>query len=339
MVSVMSFPEFTARVLTGLALGACIVCTLPSDAGTNCESIYRLTEKATYQEGCFPPCMCPMMVASGIRGTFVMGPATAGDTFFSHEVLYVNWIVTLDDAEFEITGSGTYQISNGPQPWVHALDLNLSVDGGETQHFFSGFVPLTSNDVSINIPISIKGQFCYDTVIVVNASPVTQDSILHYRLAGDSTYQRGCFDPCDCPIEKPRQLHGTFTLVPVLEHGTYVEYAVPWARFFEPPLNNVSEEIRLTGFGTYTLAQGFAGPAHQLDLRLRTSCGEVERFGSALMNTDPSFPAEIDIVVDKNDQICLDTVLSIHAIWSGAMVFRDDFECGDRTAWSSSTGP
>jgi hypothetical protein len=137
----------------------------------------------------------------------------------------------------------------------------------------------------------------------------------------------------------PRQLHGAFTLVPVLEHGTYVEYAVPWARFVVPPLDNVSEEIRLTGFGTYTLVQGFAGPAHQLDLRLQTSCSEVERFGNTLHNTDPTFPGEIDIVVDMNNLICFDTVLSIHAIWSGSIVFHDDFECGDHAAWSSSNGP
>ena len=331
----MSFPKITTGALTGFALGAFMVCAPPSDAGTNCESIYRLTEKASYQEGCFPPCMCPILMAAGIRGTFVMGPATAGDAVSSYEVRYVNWIVTLGDAEFEITGSGTYSVSNGPPPWVQALDLDLSIDGGETQHFFSGFLPLISSNGSIDIPISINGQYCFDTLIVVNASLVRHDSILHYRLAGDSTYQRGCFDPCDCPLEIPRQLHGDFTLVPVLEHGTYVEYAVPWARFVVPPVDNASEEIRLTGFGTYTLVQGFVGPAHQLDLRLRTSCGDAERFGNALMNTDPSFPSEIDIVVDKNNQICFDTVLSIYAIWSGPIVFRDDFECGDRTAWSS----
>jgi hypothetical protein len=335
----MSFAKCTTRVLAAFVLGACIFCTLPAEAGANCESIYRLTEKASYQEGCFPPCMCPIMMATGIRGTFVMGPATTGDAVLSYEVLYVNWIVTLGDAEFEITGSGTYRVSSGPPPWVHALDLDLSVDGGETQHFFSGFVPLTSNDGSIDIPISINGQYCYDTLIVVNASPVRDDSILRYQLAAESTYQRGCFDPCDCPLEMPRQLQGVFALVPVLEHGTYVEYAVPWARFVVPPLDNLSEEIRLTGFGTYTLVQGFAGPAHGLDLQLRASGGDVERFVSPLMNTDPSFPAEFEIVVDTNDQVCFDTVLSIHAIWSGPIVFRDDFECGDHTAWSNSTAP
>jgi len=189
-----------AGVRAALALGTCIICALPSDAGTNCETIYRLTEKASYQEGCFPPCMCPVMMAAGIRGTFIMGPATAGGTFLSHDVLNVNWVVTLGDAEFEITGSGTYRVSNGPPPYVHALDLDLSVDGGETESFFSGFVPLSSNDGSIDIPISINDLYCYDTVIVVNASPLTDDSILHFRLAADSTYQSGCFDPCDCPL-------------------------------------------------------------------------------------------------------------------------------------------
>jgi len=335
----MYFSKFITGVRIALALGACICFTLPSNAGTNCESIYRLTEKARYQEGCFPPCMCPIMMATGIRGTFVMGPATAGDEVLSYDVLYVNWIVTLGDAEFEIIGSGTYRVSNGPQPPVQSLDLDLSVDGGETQHFFSGFVPLTSNDGSIDVPISINGQYCYDTVIVVNASPLSHDSILHYRLATDSTYQRGCFDPCDCLLEEPRQIQGTLTLVPVLEYGTYVEYAVPQAHFVVPPLDNASEETRFTGFGTYTLAQGFIGPAHQLDLMLRTNGGSAERFGSTFANTDPTFPAEFDIVVDMNSQVCFDTVLSIHAIWSGAIVFQDDFECGNHTAWSSSTGP
>ena len=328
---------FTVGVRTAFALGICVVGAIPSNAGSNCETIFRLTEKASYQEGCFPPCMCPIMVAAGIRGTFVMGPATAGDVFLSREVLYVNWIVSIGDTEFEIIGSGIYRVSINSEPMIHALDLALTVDGGERQFFFSGFVPLTSNDGTIDIPISINGQYCYDTVIVVNAAPVTDDSILHFRLAADSTYQQGCFDPCDCPLEMPRRLEGALTLVPVLELGTYVEYSVAQARLVALPFDNISEEIKMTGYGTYTLAQGYAGPAHQLDLTLATSGGGVERFDSTFTNTDPTFPADFDIVVDINDQVCFDTVLSIHAKGSGHIVFRDDFECGGLTAWSSST--
>ena len=106
-----------------------------------------------------------------------------------------------------------------------------------------------------------------------------------------------------------------------------------------PPLDGASEGIRFEGFGTYTLVQGFIGPAHQLDLRLWTGSGTEERFSSTFANTFPSFPAEFEIVVDINNQICFDTVLSIDSIWSGSIVFRDDFECGDYNAWSSSTEP
>lgn len=44
-------------------------------------------------------------------------------------------------------------------------------------------------------------------------------------------------------------------------------------------------------------------------------------------------------MVDINDQVCFDTVLSIHATESEQIVFRDGFECGDHTAWSSATAP
>jgi hypothetical protein len=321
------------------ALATCMIFALPSNAGNNCETIFRLTEKSSYQEGCFPPCMCPIMMATGIRGTFVMGPAYANGAIISSEVSNVNWIVTVGDSEFEITGSGTYRVSTDTQPWVHALDLALSADGGETQGFSSGFLPLTTNDGSIDIPISITGGFCYDTLIVVNAMPLTDDSILHFRLAADSTYQKGCFDPCDCPLETPRRLEGVLTLVPVLELGTYVEYSVAQTRLVALPLDDWSEEIEMTGFGTYTLVQGFIGPAHHLALTLQASGGIAERFGSTFANTDPTFPADFDIVVDINDQVCFDTVLSIHATGSGQIVFRDDFECGDLTAWPASTVP
>jgi hypothetical protein len=326
-------------VRSAIALGICIIGAFPSEAGSNCETIYRLTEKASYQEGCFPPCMCPIMMASGIRGTFVVGPAIAHGSFFSYEVFNVNWVVTLGDTEYEITGFGTYQVSSGPPPLVQSLDLSLSVDGGQREEFSSGLVPLITVDPSIDIQVSINDLYCYDTVIVVNAAPLSDDSLLQFRFDADSTYQKGCFDPCDCPLEMPRQLDGYLTLVPVLEYGTYVEYSVAQAYMVALPVDGANDEIELNGFGTYTLAQGFAGPAHHLALILQANDGTAERFSSTFENTDPTFPASFDIVVDINDQVCSDTVLSINATGLGQIVFRDDFECGDHAAWSSATVP
>jgi hypothetical protein len=283
--------------------------------------------------------MCPIMMASGIRGTFVAGPGTASDFLITHEVLDVNWVVALGDTELEITGSGAYRVSNGSPTDMHALDLALSVDGGATRHFSSGFVPQTSNDGAIDIPVSINGIYCYDTVIAVNATPLSDASLLHFRLAADSTYQKGCFDPCDCPLEVPRRLEGELTLVPVLDLGTWVEYSVAQADLVALPLDGASEEIEMAGYGTYTLVQGFAGPAHQLSLTLREDGRAAEHFSSTLINTDPTFPNSFDVVIDINDQVCFDTVLSIRATGSGQTVFRDDFECGDHAAWSSATVP
>jgi hypothetical protein len=88
-----------------------------------------------------------------------------------------------------------------------------------------------------------------------------------------------------------------------------------------------------------SVAESLAGPAHILDLRLRSDDGPTENFGNELFNTDPTFPGEFAVVVDTNDQVCLDTVLSLRAIWSGPIVFHDDFECGDTADWSNSPGP
>ena len=332
-------PKTAARVSIAFVLGALASGPAPCNAGTDCETVYRLTEKASYQDGCFPPCLCPILTTGRIRGAFVMGPPVSSNGIVSRDVYNLGWFVTLDNAEIEVYGSGVYRATSGPSPRVHALDLDLSIDGGETQHFYSGWVPVETNDASIDIPISVNGQFCHDTVIAVSAEPVVPASMLHFDLAEESTYQEGCFAPCDCPLEQPRRLDGSLSLVEILDHGTYVEYAVPHARFFARSSTAGGHDVALKGFGRYTLIQGFAGPAHVLELRLMSDGGEVQLFDSSEFNTDPTFPLEFEITVDTNDQICFDTVLSLRAVWSGPIVFVDDFECGDTSGWWSPAGP
>jgi len=329
----------TSWVSRTLMIGTCLAAAAVSGADNGCETVYRLNEAASYQEGCYPPCMCPVAEATRFRGTFILGPATVFGGVTSHEVKNIVWYLTIDAEEVEVSGSGSYRVMPGANPPTHALDLDLSIGGGEPQHFFSGFLPVASNDGLIDIPVSINGQTCQDTVIVVNASPVAPKDILRYHLASDSTYQTGCFDLCECVLHPPRPLEGTLSLVKILDHGTYEEYAVPRAEFVAHPVEPPEDAVNLAGFGLYTLIQGFAGPAHVLDLKLSTNGGEFERFDNQLFNTDPTFPSEFTVEIDTDDQICFDTVLKIHAIWDGPVVFVSDFECGSTSGWSFVTGP
>jgi hypothetical protein len=198
---------------------------------------------------------------------------------------------------------------------------------------------MSSNGTSIDIPVSLHGQYCYDKVITVNAALVNNDSILRYSLASDSTYQFGCSAPCDCPLESPRPLRGGLVLTPILVQGTYVEYGVPLAHFSVPPSGDTGGEISFDGSGTYTLIQGFAGPAHILDLCLTENTVERGRFLNQLTNTDPTFPDEFEVVVEKQGQTCVDTVLSMHAVRLESLIFENGFECGELGAWTGSTPP
>ncbi len=268
-----------------------------------------------------------------------MGPIQGGVQVSSREVKFVNWIVSRGEEEIEIGGYGVYRFKGDSATGSHSLDLTLWIGGDGPQFFFSGWTPMNSNDGSIDIPVSLNGQYCYDTVITVSAVPVRNQSLFRYSLAADSTYQFGCSAPCDCPIESPRPLRGSLVLTPILDYGTYVEYGVPLAHFSALPSGDSAGEISYSGFGTYTLIQGFAGPAHMLDLYVRENTGERERFLNGLTNTDPTFPTEFEVVVEKAGQTCVETVLSIHAVRLESLVFEDDFECGDAGAWSAAVHP
>src|SRR5215470_7273324 len=38
-------------------------------------TIYRLNPDTTFEQGCFAPCECPVMIAAKVSGTFVLAPA------------------------------------------------------------------------------------------------------------------------------------------------------------------------------------------------------------------------------------------------------------------------
>lgn len=284
-----------------------------SESHNNAETIYRLNDNATYQEGCFDPCRCQIGAESTVRGTFKLGPAIPGNVVDFREVTEVYWTATFaGDPIHTISGNGVYRITNFDSEPQHSLDLDLSIDGAPSQHFFSDFVPASSKDGGINLPVSINGVYCYDIVIGVSAAPVPPEELTSYTLVPGSTFQIACFDPCDCVSQEPRPMFGDFQLVPLIDFGTYSEYAIVDVLLGVQSLANAQALLALTGSGHYTLIQGFAGPAHATQISLSINGEAPIRFDQELENTSTGFPA-IDIVVDMNDMECTDTVLTIKA--------------------------
>lgn len=156
--------------------------------------IYRVEKGSTYQQGCFPPCLCPILDAAPVRGTFTLTFAGFDGLFTTYKVTDVNWTASLGDPELRITGSGTYTIG-GEFAVQQRLELDLKVGDQPVQHFDSGLV--TGGTVpfpGIDLRVSLHGEYCVDTVIEVNARPVPPEQIHPYRLDRSSTFTRGCFD-------------------------------------------------------------------------------------------------------------------------------------------------
>lgn len=278
----------------------------PDDAAGK---IYRLGADASYHETCFAPCDCPPTDALAMQGALVLGSAVPGNAVDFHRVADIYW--TAGDRlepQHTITGRGVYRISNFGPPQSHSLDLGLVVDDGEPRHFFSDLVPAPEGLLSLDIPVSLNGMFCHDTVIRVSAAPA--NDVIRYRLHDDSSYQQGCFDPCDCILEDPRAMGGRFDLVPLFDFGTIAGFAVTRSRFFVAPSPDHAR-LRFAGPGQYILLQGFGGPADTMALNLRSG-RMATRFDSPLRNTSVQFPA-ISVSVDMNDGVCFDRVLNINA--------------------------
>lgn len=150
-----------------VALLSCAVLTADGQTG-NGSTIYRLNQGSTFQQGCFAPCECPVMVAAPEKGTFVLTPTGFDGQFNTYAVLDVRWVVPMGNTNRLYTGQGTYKVGGGQQE----LSVYLQEDGGTVQHYDSGLVQESTQFPDIKVTISIHGQVCFDTVFGVSASPV-----------------------------------------------------------------------------------------------------------------------------------------------------------------------
>jgi len=140
--------------------------------------------------------------------------------------------------------------------------------------------------------------------IIVPTSAYAQG--VTYGLDAGSTFQRGCFPPCLCPIFVTDKIQGTFTLEFIGSDGTFDEYAVSDVQLVVLTAGGV---IPISGSGSYRI--GDEPVRQQLSLDLVVG-DEEHRFDSGLVPATAAFPT-IDIVISIHGMRCFDTAITILA--------------------------
>jgi hypothetical protein len=273
----------------------------------NSPTLYRLASSSSFQQGCFPPCLCPVMIGEPLLGTFLLTPTGFDGLFNTYAITDVNWLVSTDLTNLIVSGSGTYKIG-GEVALEQELSLDLQVGPGQTQHFDSGLVAVSAPFPEINASISLHGEVCFDTVLSVNAAPVPLDQIVSYQLQSASTFQRGCFGACDCATGPLEPILGTFALAPLEDTQTSRAFAMLDVNWFVP---QPAGTLALHGRGIYRV-NSKASPEQELNLVLNIGSEPATYFDSGLVSGGSDFPS-IDIGVSLNGAVCFNTWVNLHA--------------------------
>jgi len=151
--------------------------------------------------------------------------------------------------------------------------------------------------------------FLAATLAVLPAhAQVTDLARTPYFLTPKSTFQRGCFDPCACPLEERRPILGIFFLDPAASDPLFTYYDVTGIQWIVLP---PGPPLRITGSGTYRIG-GEVAIQHQLELDLQVGGDPIEHFDSGLLGGGGEFP-EIHIPISIHGMFCLDIVIQVHA--------------------------
>ncbi len=298
-----------AVVIVVLAAG---IGAIRAQAAADDPVIYRLDKTSTYESGCFGPCMCPVLLASGLRGTFLLAPLGFDGLFANYKVTDVNWLVSLNGSDQRITGSGSYKVG-GEFALQQELVLDLVIGDQPSQHFDSGLVPVSVSFPAFDVTISINSLICFDTVIGVRATPVPPAEIHPYRLLSGSTFQSGCFGACACPLGPKEPIYGAFTLVDMPPVPPFNEFAVVDIRWQVVATDGslpVSIPVRGDGFYRYG---GDVTIQHQLGLDLLVGAQPLTHFDSGLVPGGGNFPRINSLISIHAGASCPDTFIEVRA--------------------------
>lgn len=180
--------------------------------------LYRLQRNATtFEHGCFPPCLCPMMQTAYVRGTFKLTPTGYDGLYYNYDVTEVRWKVLRSawgGEDVLITGSGTYR-NGGEVAQEHQLELDLKVGDDPIEHFDSGLVAGGGEFPRIHIDISIHGRYCFDTAIDVHARPLMRMAVGRGSVSWDAAPDATGYDAVRGNLGTLRNTDGDFTAATV----------------------------------------------------------------------------------------------------------------------------
>jgi hypothetical protein len=143
---------------------------------------YCLTRDSSAEEGCFPPCLCPIMLRGQLAGSFALvklpplGPVLGlRPTFTEYAVIRVRWnvISPVGVTTDSLTGSGFYSVL---QPslieGIERATLALT-PAGEQENIWrsvrSVFVFTPQPPGSIDMDLSRNGFYCFDEAFFVRS--------------------------------------------------------------------------------------------------------------------------------------------------------------------------
>ena len=127
-----------------------------------------------------------------------------------------------------------------------------------------------------------------------------------YRLEPASTFKRGCFAPCMCPMQESSLLKGTFVLSLVAVGNMTDFYDVTGVRLkFQ---RSTGEVVEVTGSGTYAVST--IADTQRMDLTLVVGSDPPTAFHSGDVPGGAAFP-RIAIAISINGIFCLDSVLDM----------------------------
>lgn len=299
------------RVLLGVAVAAALNAPVFADPiGADAGLILRLSGDATFQEGCFPPCLCPLLVEQPVLGTLKLVYMGQPEGVHLYEVQEVNGLLPYSDTTERIVGSGRYSVGSPSMLTVmeQRLELDLRIGEGAVQHFDSGWRPWNPGD--LDLTVSINGEFCWDRVIRVHAAAVPASELRPYALDAGAAFQRGCIDGmCDCAVGPELPMRGGFALVPLSSNPLFELFAVVDARWLVFS-TNVSDGMPVQGAGLYWVG-GEVAVQNRLVLEMSVAGEPPQPYDSGMVIGGGGFP-NIDIVTRTHTN-CLDTVLHVVA--------------------------